>query len=202
MFHEGWEVAIGIASVIATGILLYFVMIQTRHTQHSLDLVERDMNARIRPWIAGTQILSDGATLGDGTFSHVDEFLMMNEEERQKHGEIRVYHFSYNVKNYGELPAITSQGQVAIVDGREIPPRTIVSEIPLEERGPLMPNESYLFNFDLETKKITACKKEGLRIFMVFYIKYTFGEDLEESYGQIQEFLGDRWAVRDKWIKK
>lgn len=109
MFHEGWEVAIGIASVIATGVLLYFVMIQTKHTQHSLDLTkqslalsEQDMKARIRPWIAGTQILSDGATLGDGTFSHVDEFLMMNEEERKRHGGIRVYHFSYTVKISGK----------------------------------------------------------------------------------------------------
>lgn len=202
MFHEGWEVAIGIASVIATGILLYFVMAQTKHTQRSLDLVERDMNARIRPWIAGTQILSDGATLGDGTFSHVDEFLMMNEEERKKHSGIKVYHFSYTVKNYGELPAITSYARCIIVEGKETPPRTIVNEIPLEERGSLMPNESYLFNFDLETERITTCKKEGLRIFMVFYMKYQFGENLEDSYGQIQEFLGDRWAERDKWLQK
>jgi len=186
MFHEGWEVAIGIASVIATVVLVIFVIKQTKHTQTSLELTRHEIDSRLRPWVgrANPGVKQTGVTLEDNRRLNHDTFL----NQAPERSRIKTYHMRLIAQNYGQLPA---QNCIMRSSMRRNEPPTQEHLDPLDSVKSitvLMPSESIGHELLVPADLMHDMLDQKNQVYVLFRVDYEY-ENNKWYYEMIGEIL-------------
>lgn len=190
---EDSDILLVIPAIIAVIVSAVGIWRSNKITQKSNEILEKDFIIQHRPWV----ILSDPKLIEvfhmGGSVITGEDFLRLDEEERQSTTETRHY-YQVVMKNIGSTPAYNLEGELR---SGKILPEDFAGSIGYKQ--PLLPNEEKVIKIRM---RFPPPEKGGFED-IIYGLRVTYQIYDHENNPKTQ-FITKIWEFRDygKWIQK
>jgi len=195
LFDGTTQILLVIAAFAAVAASVIGIIKSNRRTRDSNNLLEKDINSRMRPWLIITDIVPSSVIFKNGGTCEWGPYLEESKTNKTEKNQVSLIHYEYTVKNVGLLSAKINRIQFLKFDNLSR------DELDLQKKDKssinLVPQEtltSYLnlpYEKYIKLHKITTCFGVS--------IEYTWDDNKKSHVGKIWHFLPHLSDIIDSW---
>jgi len=180
---------VAIAAVIIT---LVGIIWANKRTKESIEITQKEIKSRVRPWIKIEDTSPEFATLANGTTVSWQRFI----DKRSKYGIPKLVIFGTHIENVGQAPS-TDVRFYFLEEENEVKRENLMNVSEVLNTFAMMPGERRHISSNLSYELWEKSNQDH------FYIGYRFDYDVDgktNTTAKIWEIDGALSRIKDSWI--
>ena len=164
---------------------------QAASSQRQVELIEKDMKQRLRPWLGMESVEPRFVTIQGGAKVSYERYAKEFPDR-----DLEIVWFIGKIKNYGLLPA--HDVRAALIPSDDSFTKDDVKKLELRPYQSLMPQAEGEVNFEISGQRWNQMI-EGKPLFVLFHTEYSVGDGEKDAFGYIFKIMGGGAIMQENW---